>query len=86
MRIVPNDARWQQLQAQIAQQIPDAEWKLRQLDSGVANSSGESFVQVVVERVMPGRSGDEVLGVGSTADAAVRDAIQVARQYPAPRM
>ncbi len=85
MSLIQDDFRWKTLQARIDHDIPDEKWILRQLDAGVRPILGQPCVQVIVEREMPDRTGDQVLGVGSTEDAAILDAIRHARQYPPPR-
>ncbi|MGI8485731.1 MAG: hypothetical protein ACR2OU_15910 [Thermomicrobiales bacterium] len=85
MTLIPNNAQWNALQSQIDHDIPDEKWILRQLDTNVRPMTGNSCVQAIVERAVSDSSGDQVVGVGSTEEAAIRAAIQLARYYPPAR-
>ncbi|MGC4192384.1 MAG: hypothetical protein QM589_14635 [Thermomicrobiales bacterium] len=82
MNTYPNDARWNQLQAMIASEMPEGGWTLRGLDEMKAATANRRFVQAVVGRDGASNWGEQVLGVGETEEAAVRDAIRTARRYP----
>ncbi|MGC4104832.1 MAG: hypothetical protein QM753_00565 [Thermomicrobiales bacterium] len=82
MNSFPNDARWKQLQAMIASEMPDGGWTLRGLDEMKAVTANRRFVQAVVGREGATYWGEQVLGVGDSEEAAVRDAIRTARRYP----
>lgn len=82
MNTFPNDARWKQLQAMIAHEMPESGWTLRGLDEMKAVTANRRFVQAVVSRDGATHWGEQVLGVGDTEEAAVRDAIRTARRYP----
>lgn len=78
----PNDARWNQLDAMIAREMPDDGWTLRGLDEMKAVSANRRFVQAVVGRGDMASWGQQVFGIGETEEAAVEDAIRTARRYP----
>lgn len=85
MTLIPNNQRWNALQSQIDRDIPNEKWVLRQLDTNVRQMSGHPCVEAIVERAVSDSSGDQVVGVGSTEEAAIRAAIQLARYYPLAR-
>ncbi|MGB3328597.1 MAG: hypothetical protein WBA46_06545, partial [Thermomicrobiales bacterium] len=76
MNSFPNDARWKQLQAMIATEIPDSGWTLRGLDEMKTVTANRRFVHALVGREGATSWGEQVLGVGETEEAAVRDAIR----------
>jgi hypothetical protein len=83
MNTCPKDARWKHLEAIIAREMPDSGWTLRSLDEMTAATANRRFVHVLVGREGASSWGEQVLGVGESEEAAVRDAIRTARRYPA---
>lgn len=78
--------RWEELQAIVERELPEENWMLHQLDVGGELGDGpdvhEAQAQAILERMYPDGAADQVLGLGDDDEAAVRDAIERAREMP----
>ena len=81
-----NRDRWEELQAIVERELPEENWMLHQLDVGGELGDGpdvsDAQAQAILERMYPDGAADQVLGLGDDDEAAVRDAIEHARQMP----
>jgi len=78
--------RWNELQAIIEEAFPEENWMLHQLDVGGDLGDGpdvrDAQAQAILQRTYPDGAADQVLGLGDSDEAAVRDAIARAREVP----
>ncbi|MGI8486592.1 MAG: hypothetical protein ACR2OU_20335 [Thermomicrobiales bacterium] len=78
--------RWEALQAIVERELPEENWMLGQLDVGGELGDGpdvrDAQAQAILSRTYPDGAADQVLGLGDDDEAAVRDAIERAREMP----
>lgn len=82
MGMQQDDEQWARLQSLIEEALPEDNWMLRQLETGVDAVEGGEVVQAMLERQHPDLSADQVMARGATAEDAVREAIELARRVP----
>jgi len=82
MSMQRNDEQWTRLQSQVEDALPEENWMLRQLETGVDAVEGGEVVQVMLERQHPDLNADQVIARGATAEDAVREAIALAQRAP----